>query len=150
MVEEDSIALQPRYMGQIHLGRIYKASADESPPGSGSLRRRRWSFSASLCTWVIFWLHLQLRSGTHRSEKPGLWFTMVKDGQVHEALRKREDRALCKRKHNCWAVKSTRRRHSQVHNLKLFVTSFWKTPGYQTESGHIDSTGWGVVQRSLS
>lgn len=78
-----------------------------------------------MSNFVSFRLHLWLRSGTCRSEKSGLWFVIVKD-KLHEALRKREDRALCKTKYSCWAVKSTGRPHSQVYSLKLFVTSFLK------------------------
>lgn len=101
-----------------------------------------------MSNFVSFRLHLWLRSGTCRSEKPGLWFMVVTD-RLHEALRKREDRALCKTKYSCWAVKSTGRPHSQVYFLKLLVTSFWKNTRYEMERGHIDSMGWNMVQRSL-
>lgn len=51
---------------------------------------------------------------------------MVKD-RWHKAPKRREDRALCKKKYSCWAIKSTRRPRGQAYSLKLFVISFWKS-----------------------
>lgn len=76
-----------------------------------------------MSNFVSFRLHLWLRFRTCRSEKPGLWFMMVKD-RLHKALRKREDRAFCKKKYNCWDVKSTGGLQNQVYSLKLLITSF--------------------------
>lgn len=51
VVEEDRVTFQSHYVAHVHLGGVY--NADESGPGSGSLCGKRWSFSASLRTWVI-------------------------------------------------------------------------------------------------
>lgn len=71
---------------------------------------------------------------------------MVKD-RWHKAPKRREDRALCKKKYSCWAIKSPSRSGVLPETLRNFILK--KHEVYQMERGHIDSMGRNMVQRSL-